>query len=443
MVSRSDRGPRKSANKGGFQYKPRDPAKLKERSERKGGNFDSIFKSGFDTWRPKEGDNLIRILPPTWDDFDHYGYEIWIHRRIGADDSMYLCLSKMKNKPCPICDAAKAAKDGNEDDEFKSLRTTNAFVVWMLNRDEKDELPMLWQMSWTQDRDVAALGFNKRSGNILAIDHPDEGYDLTIKRTGSGLRTKYFGLAFDRDPSPISAKDKKQDEILEYITENPIPSVLNFYDAEYLDKVLNGVQDTRDEDLDDEKPRRGKRGGEEAEGEDEEIESDRRGRGKDRDDDEDEKPSSRRARDGDDTLPDDDDEKPARGARRNARDADSDDDGDDDAPAKKSRRGASHDDDDDTEPEEENEKPRGRRAREEEEEENPKSRRERGDDDEKPRGKRRGGDDDGDDDEPRSRRGASRDDDDDSEKEKPRGRRGGRKDNEDEEEEKPARRGRR
>ena len=411
MVSRSDRGPRKSSGKTGFSYKPRDPAKLRERSERKGGNFDSIFKPGFDSWRPKEGDNLIRILPPTWDDFDHYGYEIWVHRRIGADDSMYLCLSKMKDKHCPICDAAKAAKDGGEDEEFKALRATNAFVVWILDRDEKDELPMLWQMSWTQDRDVAALGFNKRSGNILAIDHPDEGYDLTIKRTGSGLRTKYFGLSFDRDPSPISVKEKKQDEILEYITENPVPSVLHFYDAEYLDKVLNGTQDTKDEDLDDAKdkdePRSRKRGDEEAKGEDEEIESDRR-RG--RDDDEDEKPRSRLS------SKNDDDEKPARSAPWKRRGEESDEDGGDDAPPKEVRRKASRDDDDD---DGEKEKPRGRRDREEEEEENPKSRRGRGNNGVS-HAVFRGDDDDNEKEEPRDRRRASKDDD--NEKEEPRGR---------------------
>jgi hypothetical protein len=441
MVSRSDRGPRKETKKGSkFQYKPRDPAKMKERATAKGGNFDSIFKSGFDTWRPKEGDNTVRILPPMWEDAEHYGYEIFIHKNVGADNSMYLCPSKMKDKYCPICAASKEAKDGGEDDEAKALRATNAFVVWIINRDEKDELPMLWQMSWSQDRDVAALGINK-NGKVLAVDHPDVGFDLTLKRQGSGLRTKYYGYSFDREESRISESDKTQDGIIDYITENPVPSTLNFYDADYLEKVLNGTQDKGKDDEDDEdegRPRGGNRGGAESAGEDEEVAFGRRG-------------SRRKSDDGadDDPLPDEEEEKP-RGSRRAARDEE-DEEADDDTPKRGSSRRASRDDDDDGEKDEprrrgsrddddegDDKKTRGRRANdavddEEEPDEKPSRRKSRDDDDEeeeKPRGKRARDAEEEEEENPRSRR-KSRDDDDGEEEEepeeKPRGKRTGRR----------------
>src|ERR1700693_6132381 len=94
-----------SEKRSGFSYTPRDPDKVKERAEQTGSRFDSPFIDRFDTFRPKVGDNLIRILPPTWDDHDHYGFDIWVHSYIGPDNGTYLCLNKMQNKPCPICKA--------------------------------------------------------------------------------------------------------------------------------------------------------------------------------------------------------------------------------------------------------------------------------------------------------------------------------------------------
>src|SRR6202012_5512454 len=101
----------KSKSRSSFQYKPRTVDQIKGRANRKTSMFDSIFKPGFDSYRPKTGDNLFRYLPPTWDDSDHYGYTVHVHRNVGANNSTYLCLRKMLNKPCPVCEAAKEAKD--------------------------------------------------------------------------------------------------------------------------------------------------------------------------------------------------------------------------------------------------------------------------------------------------------------------------------------------
>ena len=50
----------KSKAKAGFVYKPRTADQVKNRANRKTSLFDSIFKQGFDTYRPKIGDNLFR-----------------------------------------------------------------------------------------------------------------------------------------------------------------------------------------------------------------------------------------------------------------------------------------------------------------------------------------------------------------------------------------------
>ena len=235
----------------GFVYKPRTVDQIKERATRKASRFDSIYKQGVDTYRSKIGDNLFRYLPPTWDDADHYGYTIFTHFGIGPDNSTYLCLRKMLNKPCPICEAAKEAKDAGEADEAKALSYSERIVSYILDRDGDDpEKPLVFDQSWTQDRDVVSLCVNERTGEILMIDHPDKGFDVSFKKQGVGLRTKYYGYQIARDDSPIHDSEKVQDEILDYIKENPIPDALNFYDYDYLKGVLSGTVAAKDEVLD-------------------------------------------------------------------------------------------------------------------------------------------------------------------------------------------------
>src|SRR4051794_25607717 len=102
QVNRRDRD-----SGGGFVYRGSDPKKLKERSEQSGGQFDSIFKNGIDSYKTVQGDNYVRILPPTFTDADHFGLEVWQHGYVGVDKSTYLCRDKMLGKHCPICAAAK------------------------------------------------------------------------------------------------------------------------------------------------------------------------------------------------------------------------------------------------------------------------------------------------------------------------------------------------
>lgn len=372
-----DRRVKRSGKKKGFAYHERSASDVKRRAERKGGGFDSIFKSGFDTWTPKAGTNVVRILPPTWEDHDHYGYTVWVHNRIGADSSTYLCPRKMKQKNCPICNAAKEAQSEGEADEAKALKATERVVCWIIDRDEESETPLLWSCSWTQDRDINALLYNDRSGKVILIDHPDEGYDLTLKRSGSGLKTKYFGYAVDRDSTPIDDDSEKQDEILKYITDTPIPDTLNFYDEDYLEKAISGTSEREDEDLDEDEDDKKSRRRRKDEDDDETSgeRDDRRGGGRrrrDEDDDEEEEKEKPRRRKGEEEDEDEEDNKRERPSRRERRHSRDDEDEEDDK--KKDRKSRKDDDeeegneDDTGEEEEERPSRRSRRGRDEEEE---------------------------------------------------------------------------
>jgi hypothetical protein len=389
-------------------YTPRDPKKIKERAEQTGGRFDSPFKDNTDMFIPKAGDHTVRILEPTWDEHDHYGYDIWVHSYVGPDSSTYLCLAKMKGKPCPICDAAREAKSAGEEDDAKKLAHTRRVVVWVIDRDDDSDptIPKIWSMSWSQDRDIAALCTNKRTGKILLIDHPHEGYDVSFKKTGQGLQTKYIGWQIDRDPTPISDDDRELERIREYIQENPIPTMLKFYSTEYLEKMISGTAEKKDDDLDDEN-------GSESDNEEREAKQDKdhdakRSRGRSDDDEPEEKPRRGSKRDDDEEI----DEKPDRSRSRKpdrsrSRDDDEerptrqrsrprDDEGEDDPPARSPRK--RDEEDDEATPK----RASSKRGKDEEEDEIP------FDEDEKPARKRGRGDEEEEEKEPPRRSGKKR-----------------------------------
>jgi hypothetical protein len=249
-----------------FKYTPPNPDAVKRRAENRGGMFDTIFKPGFDTFRPASGDNIVRYLPPTFDDPEDYAYEVWIHTRIGPDKGTYLCPRKMENEACPICDMARECNDAGEEEDFKKLKVKQAFVSWIIDRKGDEDTPKLYQMSWTQDRDLSLVR-KQRTGGVLDIANPDVGFDVSFNKSGSGLQTEYSGWAVDRAESPISGDATIQDKVLAYIEDNPIPNTLLMQDFDYLERVVQAKTTERNEDdeevndeEDEKKPSRSKTG---------------------------------------------------------------------------------------------------------------------------------------------------------------------------------------
>lgn len=241
----------KEARKPSMVFRKIDPIKLKQRGERRGGSFDTIFKPGVDTYRPKQGDNCFRILPPTWSDADHFGYTVWVHAWIGGTSGTYLCPLKMKSKSCPICLEAQQARKAGEEDESRKLEPREQTVYYVIDRQAKDDLPKLYAAGWTIDRDICSRCTDKRSGATLYIYHPTEGYDIFARRVGEGLLTKYI-IEIDRTTSPICEDEKTQESVLEQVEATPIPSLLAYKDEKYLKNVLEGAIKDKDEDLDEE-----------------------------------------------------------------------------------------------------------------------------------------------------------------------------------------------
>ena len=238
-----------------WNYQPRTAEQVNEQINRTRSRFDSPF-TGVKFFRANVGDNTVRILPATWRNPKHYSLQIWEHRYQGADESHYLCLRRMKGERCPMCEGEAAARRAGDTEEAKRMSPMERWVCYVLHRDSQtpDE-PVLWDMNSWQDKDIVSLTRNKKSGATIFPEDPEVGYDLMFVRTGQMDRTRYSAFVFDRDPSPIHDNPRVVDEIMEKITENPIDSLLNFYDADYLENVLSGTAgEAQDEGEPEEEP---------------------------------------------------------------------------------------------------------------------------------------------------------------------------------------------
>lgn len=326
-----------------FVYRQRSKKDVKKRASQQGGAFDSTVKSNFNSFRPKEGDFRVRILPPTWDDADHYGIDVWQHFSIGADEQSYLCPKKMKDKDCCICDEYEDAKREGDDEYSKDIKPTRRVAVWVIDRDNESEGPKVWVMPWTMDRDFTQLAVDKHSGEVLFIDNPQKGYDIEFSKNGKGLKTKYTGVQIARRSTPLSDSDRRIEKWLKYISENPLPKVLNWYDQEHVAKVFAGSKSSKSRDEDDDDNNKTSRT---------RKERSKRERRDDEDEDDDmpKKTKRRKIEDADEELDDDEPKKKKKKGSDGDSDGDSDadSDGDDDDKKKKKKKGSDVDSDGDS-----------------------------------------------------------------------------------------------
>lgn len=233
-----------------FTYQRRDDSEAKRRAEGQDDKFDVYISRDVDLYKVKDGDNRIRILPPTWARPKHYGLDVWVHYGVGPDRQTYLCLYKMKGEDCPICEErAEAVRDGDEK-YAKDLEPKRRVLVYLLDReDRKNPGPYAWAMPQTLDRDVVKVSVDRDTGEVLPIDHHEEGYDVVFEKKGAKDRTEYLGVQLSRRSSLVD-----NDEALDFITEHPLDSMLVYYSYDHIAKAFgksgSGGGSSRDRDDD-------------------------------------------------------------------------------------------------------------------------------------------------------------------------------------------------
>lgn len=223
-----------------FQYRPRTAEEMRQRANRPTGSRDSFFNQGVEFFTPKAGDNTVRILPPTWDDARHYGVDIFIHYGIGADESAYLCLDKMRAEPCPLCEERARASAAGEEELADALRPRSRVAVWVIDRTQEGKGPLVWNMPATLDKDISNVCVDKQTQDVYAVDDPNEGYDVSFKREGMDQRTKYTGVQVARRTSPLSEDADIAQKWLDFIAGHPLPTVLQYRDYDTIRAAYAG-----------------------------------------------------------------------------------------------------------------------------------------------------------------------------------------------------------
>lgn len=326
-----------------YEYKAPSFEATVDRAEKKGSMFDSIFKDA-KLYRSKQGQNLLRILPPGWPNAQHYGLTLFIHRDVGPDNRQYLCLKENAASPhnrCPICEELYKLGSKATQEDRKLYRPQSRMAYYVIDRDNEKDGVQVWVTSGQNDSEIAAQSINRRSKSVIDIVNPDDGYDIEFTRSGTTMtNTRYRGFQVMREPSPLHDNERVQDQWLDVAFDHPLTSLLNFYSSEYLEKVFYG------------------------QGKEEQEEERSRGRLRDGDgEEEDERPQPRRTRavpaDDEEETPRsrrrptvNDDDEPVAGRRRSVSDDDEGKAGADDPPTRRrssTRSGSSADDDDDTE----------------------------------------------------------------------------------------------
>jgi hypothetical protein len=312
-----------------FKFAPRSKETVTARARDKGKSFDGPIIGDVAQWKPKEGKNRIRIIPWSTDPARlGLGMDLWVHSGVGADNSTYVCLAKMKGEACPICEERASLDD---EEAAKELRPYKRVVCWIIDRNAEDEGPQLFLMGAKMESELNELSVDE-AGEILQIDHPDEGYDVEFSRAGKGMKTQYSGTKISRRSTPLCESPKRQDKWLTYCLEtHPVGDCVQYYDAAYIEKLLNGKADKSEDDDDAPKPRTRAEARKPAEDDDEPAP-----KPKSRAVDDDDEPAPRRRKPAaDEGLDDEDDAPPTR--KRPVAD-------DDDEPAPKRKPAADEDD---------------------------------------------------------------------------------------------------
>lgn len=223
-----------------FRYQPRSKEEVERRANQSGGDFKGFIKDKYRTYTPSKGDNLIRILPPTWEDPMHYGMDLWVHYNIGPDHASILCPEKHNRGKCPLCEERARAERLGDEDSAAELKPTKRVAVWVLDYNNENDGPLIWAMPWTIDRDVAKISKDRRSGELYAIDDPQDGYDLSFDKTGENITTKYAGFQLSRKPTSVD------DKHIDYVVENPLPETFLWRNYDEINELYQGVITNRD-----------------------------------------------------------------------------------------------------------------------------------------------------------------------------------------------------
>lgn len=228
-------------SKGEYTYKSRGRGAVERRANQQGGNFEPMYKGDIKLFKPHDGENRVRMMPPEWDDAEHWGCDVWVHSNIGPNNQRIICPEKHHKGKCAVCvEWNRLTAEGDKQGAY-DIRPVRRVAVWLIDRAKQSEGPMLWPMPWQVDKDVSGRCKDRESGEYVEADHPEKGYDFFFVKTGVERNTKYEQVERSSKATPLSDKPERMRRWLAFTKAHPIPELLIIHDEEFLKRMFDPV----------------------------------------------------------------------------------------------------------------------------------------------------------------------------------------------------------
>lgn len=236
-----------------FGYQKRTPEQFRATLNRRGGGFDSFIKREFKRYKMRDGKNVVRFIQPTWEDAEHFAYEIHLNYDVGPDKQSYLSLSRMGKGADPLDEARREASRKGDAELAKALLPGMRWVAWVIDKfdaDSEAEGPQIFDFPKKLNDAICTASKDEDTGEIVWVDDPVEGADVRFYKEGQGKTgTNYPGEKVKvLKPGPLSADAADIDEWIKFAKAHPIPECLQFYDYDHISSVFNGAAKPKDED---------------------------------------------------------------------------------------------------------------------------------------------------------------------------------------------------
>lgn len=203
----------------------------------------SAIKSeyNYDAFRPIDGPNKFRLLPPLEaDDLATVGgIGVW---KYYAGGNTYISPTTLNSGARdPMLEKYRKYKliDPKRANAFKPTRAVMAYVL-DYNRDEDPTVVKLFMCSASLMKRILERAEDRETGKIIPIDHPEEGRVVMFDKSGKGLTTTYTREEIGRNPDPLQDPEAIADQM------KPFKDIIKIYSYEELAQLAEDTESIAD-----------------------------------------------------------------------------------------------------------------------------------------------------------------------------------------------------
>jgi len=179
--------------------------KLRERLS----HVDTGAGTGF--FGPKEGRNVIRILPPVGK-MEYFFQTVGRHYMPPDNKKAIYCPSFTSDRelPCPICELSDQLRQAGDKKMSDELRVRRQFWMNVINRDSSNPEPLIYTPGVIVFGELSSLISDPDYGDITDVLN---GYDIIIEKSGTGRDTEYHVKARPKT-TPLTEDEDELENIL-------------------------------------------------------------------------------------------------------------------------------------------------------------------------------------------------------------------------------------